>query len=577
MRPVVRMAFMTATVVSLLPLALLSSQRLAGLLEQPPAAGPPAERPPRPGRAAGAAGPEAAQAGGAGSAAGRPPHQHWHERVADSVGPETVPEESATASARERLPEEGPPRSEGFAGAVGPEGAPEQGAGSRAREELLAERSAAVARVGLLATIGESGIGDVQHGESKCGLRVWSAVPVAKRYREQGPGIVLLLEPLTHWAQKNPNKWRHWVVFASGATSPVRKIRGPNHLSWHADMPEAEHAAWTEGQDDWACLRFGLRVNSSTGPEVANLTSCHRPSRLPSPQRPNNITLCYCVPPYFNPKNPGANGFYGMAQNILYHLRRGVNQVIVYLSPPNRDLALRLLAPFVSRGLCSVVFSDHEHHRTHHERNQNDCVNRLKGRTMLYRDIDFDEFLYVPQWSKDPGWHIAGASLAVELQRLVDSELHDTFQLQSEWWVKPPNTLHHLLTETKYHQESTGQVLKVISKPSRVAHDWVHRVSHCYQNSTHFRASCKPYTKGDIKVRFAHIRMSMTEAELQTSVLNGSLLYDDFFVNETAMLKDQLCAWLQEARESCDPSTWAGWVARRSFWASRRGRVMELM
>jgi len=329
-------------------------------------------------------------------------------------------------------------------------------------------------------------------------------------------------------------------------------------------MPEAEHAAWTEGQDDWACLRFGLRVNSSTGPDVANLTSCHRPSRLPSPQRPNNITLCYCAPPYLNPKKPEANGFYGMAQHILYHLRHGVNQVIVYLSPPNRDLALRLLAPFVSRGLCSVVFSDHERHLIHQERNQNDCVNRLKGRTMLYRDIDFDEFLYVPQWSKDPGWHIAGASLAVELQRLVDSELHDTFQLQSEWWVKPPNTLHHLLTETKYHQKSTGQALKVISKPSRVAHDWVHRVSHCYQNSTHFRASCKPYTKGDIKVRFAHIRMSMTEAELQTSVLNGSLLYDDFFVNETAMLKDQLCAWLQEARESCDPSTWAGLPAAAS-------------
>ncbi|CAK0796728.1 unnamed protein product [Prorocentrum cordatum] len=388
MRPVVRMAVMTATVVSLLPLALLNSQRLAGLLGQPPAAGPPAERPPRPGRAAGAAGPEAAQAGGAGSAAGRPPHQHWHERAADSVGPETVPEESATASARERLPEEGPPRSEGFASVVGPEGAPEQGAGSRAREELLAERSAAVARVGLLATIGESGIGDVQHGENKCGLRVWSAVPVAKRYREQGPGIVLILEPLTHWAHKNPNKWRHWVVFASGATSPVRKIRGPNQPSWHADMPEAEHAAWTEGQDDWACLRFGLRVNSSTGPDVANLTSCHRPSRLPSPQRPNNITLCYCAPPYLNPKKPEANGFYGMAQHILYHLRHGVNQVIVYLSPPNRDLALRLLAPFVSRGLCSVVFSDHERHLIHQERNQNDCVNRLKGRTMLYRDID---------------------------------------------------------------------------------------------------------------------------------------------------------------------------------------------
>ncbi|CAK0796725.1 unnamed protein product [Prorocentrum cordatum] len=281
MRPVVRMAVMTATVVSLLPLALLNSQRLAGLLGQPPAAGPPAERPPRPGRAAGAAGPEAAQAGGAGSAAGRPPHQHWHERAADSVGPETVPEESATASARERLPEEGPPRSEGFASVVGPEGAPEQGAGSRAREELLAERSAAVARVGLLATIGESGIGDVQHGENKCGLRVWSAVPVAKRYREQGPGIVLILEPLTHWAHKNPNKWRHWVVFASGATSPVRKIRGPNQLSLEVGKG---HVIKGRGVDFiarglWRCC---LSQIASPFPRIGTIPLlCHTPCRPP--------------------------------------------------------------------------------------------------------------------------------------------------------------------------------------------------------------------------------------------------------------------------------------------------------
>ncbi|CAK0794030.1 unnamed protein product [Prorocentrum cordatum] len=254
-------------------------------------------------------------------------------------------------------------------------------------------------------------------------------------------------------------------------------------------MPAAVHAAWTEGQDDWACITFGVRVNASTGPDIANLTSCHRPSRLPSAQKPNNITLCYCEAPYINPLVPGANGFYSMAQNMLYHLRHGVNQVIVYLNLKNRDLAFRMLAPFVSRGVCSVVLVDTQYN--YHERNQNDCLNRLKGRTKLYRDIDFDEFLFASRWYGDPRWHV-GASLADELQPLIDSDSYMALPLRSYHWVKPLDTLHHLLTDTQYHLNFQEQK-KVLSKPDYVAHDWIHQIHRCYKNSTHFSERCSPF------------------------------------------------------------------------------------
>merc|ERR1711988_962240 len=134
---------------------------------------------------------------------------------------------------------------------------------------------------------------------------------------------------------------------------------------------------------------------------------------------------------------------------MMYHLRHGADQFIVYLSPANRDFALRLLAPFIDRKLVTIVLinshawpqsgfnaddgnggfearesnssgaRDYRLHQFEPEGDwidleptlHNDCLHRFKGHTRLMVTLGYDEFWFAGRWHDEPRWSESAESL----------------------------------------------------------------------------------------------------------------------------------------------------------------------
>lgn len=316
-------------------------------------------------------------------------------------------------------------------------------------------------------------------------------------------------------------------------------------MTWYAEVPMVDMDTWMDKTQQNSCISFEV-LNASLD-IVAQFKACHNPSLLPPIEKPHNLTLCYTQPPRFVPKFRNHSGYLLMAQNIMYHIRHGVDQVVVYINVDHREHAITLLQPFMDRGLAAVIFVDSPN--VYQIRNQNDCMNRFKGRTRLYRSMDFDEFMYVPArrsmraQQMDPDWAESQASLFDALQPSLRSDACWIY-LSGYHWAAPPDMSHQLLLDAVYRRNVTQMAdyahEKAIVKPECCAVDWIHFPKVCFSRGY----TCKA-TWG--KVVYAHFK------DWKPGHFG---VHDMFFAKESGLLRRQLCDWLGAVNLSCEPVDW---------------------
>ena len=117
-------------------------------------------------------------------------------------------------------------------------------------------------------------------------------------------------------------------------------------------LSQAVYASWTERHLNHSCLSFNIL--DGTKKKLSTLTSCHNPSELPQPGG-YGLTMCYSVPPVTQQGNERESGLAVFLQSMVYHLRHGADQVVIYVVREGRDKVLHLLRPFIARKVVTVV------------------------------------------------------------------------------------------------------------------------------------------------------------------------------------------------------------------------------
>lgn len=426
---------------------------------------------------------------------------------------------------------------------------------------------------------------------------IYSAFPVASHRGNQGPQLALIGPdpkiPFSHPsdARNVPYeammKSRYFVQFPSGDISEFKKYRrqhesGGDTMTWLADLPFVEEVAWIypPEQIQEACLTFGILDGYKQ--LMQNFTACHNPSTFPPAGSQYNLTICYPIPPMHDSKKQEYSGYLGLPQNIMYHIRHGVDQLVVYLGVEHRKHAMALLRPFILRRKVTVIFLDatgSPHHALSNEYSKNDyrvydlggvsvlvenwlhndCLTRFRGRTRLLVSMGVDEFLYVPAWRTSPGWAASSATVFDALLPLLTRGCSSDFNtLGSFTWNKPENPYDDMLLQSIEHYQNPriGWTMKSLFNPDCVSVIWTHLPSDC------FGRVCRRLRRPLLE--FAHVRAVVGELpDLNRSSLpqdplpeNRTVVFDKLFVEEMRFLKPELCRWMKEAGFGCEPKHW---------------------
>jgi len=435
----------------------------------------------------------------------------------------------------------------------------------------------------VLATLKVRGLIPVKVNGTITNIPVLSAVLVHKQFGVSTPLLALSLLAGDnqrrlgggHPAPRRLTELRHaarasvhHVVYGSGETAQFYK---PSGFQWYATVPSAEAAAWANrSAQSTTCITFDVVDANRTS--VASMTDCHRPSLLPMASKPYDITFCYATPPSGVAVNQ-------LPQSLVYHLGFGASQMVVYLHRSGRNHITKLLSPFVSRGLVTIVLIDDAQHISNahayestpivgassdayeldfetpfenisqHMAQQvliNDCLNRFKGLSEFVVSLDFDEYL-VP-YSGIPSRMHGIAQAAFGNCPEADFE----YFLWTMW--KHPAGERQLLIEGQLRENHThfSQLRKPIMRPERVVNGWVHYPLHC-GTPPHMRActTCaKPHTGPGAIATFAHIR-------LPQDVPGSSLVRDHFFDVQVDDVRAELCALMRESDMGCSPTDWS--------------------
>lgn len=428
-------------------------------------------------------------------------------------------------------------------------------------EPIYASFPRVLARIG---NVGEIYVG--AHNENWI-FTVWSVPPVARQNRSDIPQLTLV-----GFGPQEVNHVEHFVRFPSGFVTQFVKFRCTmdNTVTWYAEMSGID---WDALMDCGTfsrcsrCLHFEV-----LGPDRETVEwtyeTCHTPSLLPSVLKPHNFTMCYTSWPTVDPGQLVNSGFIKLPQNIMYHLRHGVDHVVVYVGGEHSEYTMELLGAFAKRGLVTFVWvntssklfnanNDAEGHQgyryTTDRMNENDCINRYKGLTHVWRNMDADEFMYVPEWSDDPQWAESRASLydAMDFRDSGDDFVHTWWR----GWANPLDVMHDLITDANVRSVEKWPLSfgKALVRPTNIAVTWTHEPTVCF-------VECHSHMS---ELTYAHIKFSINDTTGNFSIrsltkqhIELESMSDPLFARETVLLQDDLCRLMGEEGFNCTPGSW---------------------
>mmetsp|Transcript_21672 Transcript_21672/g.47345 ORF Transcript_21672/g.47345 Transcript_21672/m.47345 type:complete len:561 (-) Transcript_21672:93-1775(-) len=436
---------------------------------------------------------------------------------------------------------------------------------------------------------------------------ILSAVPVLRQRDAKVPQLAVILPLDLHGRSHTLSPTgacnrsvSHYARFPSGSISKFRKFCGLGEQSvatWYADLPDGDASLWFSANGSHpSCLTF--RMLNASQMVVSTLRSCHNPSAFAPEERPYNLTLCHTVLPLTIKGKEQYSGRLKLLPNIMYHIRHGADQTVLYVGYNEYKFFAQLLMPFIERKLVTLVLvrydvrasGSHVYVLSFANENKqsytgyvqfwldNDCLNRFKGRTKYLGLHDYDEYLRPVAWSNDPTWASRGLSLVDAIDATFSPHCKWLSEPEGSWgwevlgsknigslggetsqgecdgdflhppweyWTPPQDFKRKYLIDTTQRKgrPTTLQMGKSLLRPENIAIAWVHFPEAC------FGRRCR-LVLNQTGLVWAHVRP-------KSKYPDHHFHKDLFFSNETALVRQQLCDWFKKVGSGCaDPITW---------------------
>jgi len=121
---------------------------------------------------------------------------------------------------------------------------------------------------------------------------------------------------------------------------------------WQCAIPSAAiQALFSSDAEVERCLSFNL--TSEDRKHSVPMKTCHYPSALAARKTPYKLAMCQANLAQFTPQ-----AYLNVPPWLEYHSRHGVDQFIMYVRAHRRNVFLKLLKPWLQRGLISLVMVD---------------------------------------------------------------------------------------------------------------------------------------------------------------------------------------------------------------------------
>jgi hypothetical protein len=391
---------------------------------------------------------------------------------------------------------------------------------------------------------------------------ILSVVPV------WGPNTseLIMIGPYSDVAGNETRAGSHICEYSDGTITSIKKFNNLEYYAsatvWVCPMPEHlnERFFASKSPDVQTCVVASLKTSS--GVQIGSAQGCHHPGVLPARNEPYETAICTGSRLVSVENNTLNSAHVVLAEFLQYHIRHGIDQIVVYLMQgPNYDHEMRLLRPFAESGHVTIVamspqISDipgavYDLHVVGSEKNSsvgcqhtimNDCVNRMKYRARWVGLLDVDEFIFAEDWytGKSPPHNPS----AVNPYFKSAKEDWDAVTVPQKRFRKNPGVLHGpYLRVNERELEWPGVFGKSFVRPEQVRVHWVHAPSRC------LRGSC--VNERLPGMMYYHLRFD-PEGEIPDSHFPAkTMISDGIMLAEAEAVFEESCEMLSRAGFDC--------------------------
>lgn len=391
-----------------------------------------------------------------------------------------------------------------------------------------------------------------------------SIVPVADGAAK---GLVAMIGAETNFSAGDLYTGRHLCLFPGSAPTFVEKKNATQKyrraVVWQCALPPSVIPSLFSSGTASKCLNFSIiSENLTNGELVVPLQTCHYPSVLAARATPYKLAMCQANLAQFTP-----TPYLHLPPWLEYHSRHGVDQFIMYVRAHRRNDMLKLLKPWLVKGLLSLVMVDDDPHYVPADMHKNfliksikwldgspqtstndgvlinDCNYRLRHKAIWSSpQSDVDEY-FVPVKGSNPAIVSPPDNSRPLLPQVLEPYLKDD-KYYAVWtgmlWYEASEKPGSLIDLGSTHRQGkwAPKCFKSIVRPELVDVSWVH-----------WPTNTKRGAKADARtvLRFNHYRLTADQRLANVT--------DEDFVDEAHEVQNAACLAFGLNR-SCSPEEW---------------------